>query len=57
MAKNVEKVARLLDARVVASLPETGGGAFGAARLARLVSTLQGRRTPRRKRPHGKGNS
>ena len=31
MAKNVRKIAETLGAKVVARLPETGGGAFGAA--------------------------
>src|SRR5260370_36402231 len=46
MAKNVEKLAERLGAQVVAELPETGGGAFGAARLGRLVAALQGRLEP-----------
>ena len=37
MAKNIEKLAEHLGAEVVAELPETGGGAFGAARLAKFV--------------------
>ena len=31
MSKNVEKIADLLGAKVVSQVPETGGGAFGAA--------------------------
>jgi hypothetical protein len=53
----LEKLARLLGAQVVAALPETGGGPLGAARLARLVATLQRRRAQRRKRLYGKGNT
>lgn len=39
MAKNVRKIARTLGARIVGKLPETGGGAFGAARLAAILHT------------------
>jgi hypothetical protein len=34
MAKNVRKIANRLGARVVGKVPDVGGGAFGAARLA-----------------------
>lgn len=37
MARNVRKIARALGARVAGKVPETGGGAFGAARLAVLL--------------------
>jgi hypothetical protein len=37
VAKNIAKIARRLGATYVERLPETGGGAFGAARLAALV--------------------
>lgn len=37
MAKNREKLAVLLGARIVEELPEVGGGAFGMARLAHLL--------------------
>src|SRR2546428_177077 len=46
MAKNIEKIADLLGANVVSQLPETGGGAFGAARLGRLVAALRARLEP-----------
>ncbi len=45
MAKNVEKTADLLGAKVVGPLPETGG-AFGSARLARLAASLRTRLEP-----------
>jgi hypothetical protein len=48
MAKNVRRIAELLGADVLGQLPETGGGAFGAARLARLVAALQSRLAPGR---------
>jgi hypothetical protein len=46
MAKNIERIAAGLGAKVVARLPHTGGGAFGAARLARIVADLQARLEP-----------
>lgn len=45
MAKNIKKIARSLGAKVVSKVPDTGGGAFGAARLASL---LQRRLLPQR---------
>ena len=46
MAKNIEKIASGLGAKVIGKLPETGGGAFGAARLARMIETMQARLKP-----------
>ena len=43
MAKGIEEIAAGLGARVVARLPHTGGGAFGAARLARIVADIRAR--------------
>ncbi len=37
MAKNREKLAELLGARIVGQVPDVGGGAFGMARLAHLL--------------------
>lgn len=37
MAKNREKLATLLNAKIVGRLPEVGGGAFGMARMAHLL--------------------
>jgi hypothetical protein len=45
MAKNLDKLAELLGAEKVGQVPEVGGGAFGAARLAKL---LQARLEPSR---------
>ena len=42
MAKNIEKIAAGLGAKVVGRVPDTGGGAFGAARLARIVADHPG---------------
>jgi hypothetical protein len=46
MATDVTKIAKLLGAQVVGQVPDTGGGAFGAARLAEIVATLQARLAP-----------
>jgi hypothetical protein len=46
MAKNIEKIAAGLGAKIVTKVPHTGGGAFGAARLARIVAALQARLEP-----------
>jgi hypothetical protein len=46
MAKNIQRIADGIGARVVGQAPDTGGGAFGAARLARIVGELQSRLTP-----------
>jgi hypothetical protein len=37
MAKNREKLAELLGAKIVGQIPDVGGGAFGMARLAHLL--------------------
>src|SRR6266540_7014631 len=54
MAKNVEKVASLLDATVIGQVPETGGGTFGAARLAQIVASLPARLEPGQGRRPGR---
>lgn len=46
MAKNTKHIADILGARIVGQVPDTGGGAFGAARLARIVEHLQSRLVP-----------
>lgn len=46
MAKNIDQIAAKLGATRVALVPDTGGGAFGAARLAEIVSRLQQRMSP-----------
>jgi hypothetical protein len=46
MAKNVQQIAEKLGAQVVGQVPDTGGGAFGAARLAKCIESLQGRLVP-----------
>jgi hypothetical protein len=54
MAKNIEQIARRLGATIVADLPETGGGAFGAARLGKIVEALQARLVPGKGRRAGR---
>jgi hypothetical protein len=46
MAKNIDKIAAGLGAKVVGQVPDTGGGAFGAARLAHIVESMKTRLVP-----------
>ena len=46
MAKNIKKIAAGLGANVVTQVPDTGAGAFGAARLAQVVAAIQARLVP-----------
>ncbi len=46
MAKNIDRIAQGLGAKVAGKVPHTGGGAFGAARLARIVADIQTRLEP-----------
>jgi hypothetical protein len=46
MAKNIKRIAAGLGAQVVGRVPDIGGGAFGAARLARIMESLQARLVP-----------
>lgn len=46
MARNIKRVARIMNAEILGRLPETGGGAFGAARLSRAVKALHERLQP-----------
>jgi hypothetical protein len=46
MAKNINQIADRLGAAVIAQVPDTGGGAFGAARLANCIQSLQARLVP-----------
>jgi len=56
MAQDREKLAKLLGAKVVAAVPDVGGGAFGMARLARILherlTPSQGDRPGRPTNPH-----
>jgi hypothetical protein len=46
VARNIDKVAAGFLADVVAQVPDDGGGAFGAARLARIVAAIPARLEP-----------
>ena len=46
MVANIEQIAERLGAKVVGQVPDTGAGAFGAARLAQCVESLQARLVP-----------
>jgi hypothetical protein len=54
MARNINRIADRLGATVVGQVPETGGGAFGAARLARIIEALQARLVPGQGRRAGR---
>jgi hypothetical protein len=54
MAKNIKRIAAGLGAKVVGRVPDTGGGAFGAARLARIIETMQARLVPGQGRRPGR---
>jgi hypothetical protein len=54
MAKNIRRIANRLGATVVSRVPDMGGGAFGAARLAALVETLRQRLVPGQGRRAGR---
>lgn len=46
MAKNIKELADQLGAEIVGRIPDTGGGAFGAARLSQVIQQLQSRLRP-----------
>jgi hypothetical protein len=54
MAKNIRRIADRLGADVVGRVPDLGGGAFGAARLAAIVETLRRRLVPGQGRRAGR---
>lgn len=54
MAKNIDIIAQQLGAKKIAQVPEVGGGACGAARLARLIEQLRSRLVPSRGRRAGR---
>jgi hypothetical protein len=54
MAKNIEKIAAGLGAEIIGQVPDTGGGAFGAARLARIIEAMQARLVPGQGRRPGR---
>lgn len=46
MVKDIETIAAGLGAKVIGQVPDTGGGAFGAARLGRIVQDIQAQLRP-----------
>ena len=54
MAKNIEKIAAGLGAEFIGQVPDTGGGAFGAARLARIIEAMRSRLSPGQGRRPGR---
>src|SRR5438552_10490691 len=54
MAKNTKKLAEALGATRVIQVPDTGGGAFGAAWLGHIVATIQARLVPGQGRRPGR---
>jgi hypothetical protein len=46
MSSTTTEIASLLGATIAGRVPETGGGAFGAARLSGLAASLQARLEP-----------
>lgn len=46
VARNVERLAARLGARVAGRTPDVGGGAFGAARMARVFESIRRRLEP-----------
>jgi hypothetical protein len=53
-AKNIDIIANRLGAKMVTQIPEVGGGAFGAARLARVFEQLRSRLVPGQGRRAGR---
>lgn len=47
MAKPIDSIIDKLNATIVAEVPDVGGGAFGAARLAGIVGDFAKRRVSR----------
>jgi hypothetical protein len=54
MAKNIDTITRRLGAKKIGQVPEVGGGAFGAARLARIIGQLRSRLVPSQGRRAGR---
>jgi hypothetical protein len=54
MVKNIEGIAAGIGAKMVGKVPATGGGAFGAARLAKIVAAMQVRLVPGQGRRPGR---
>ena len=54
MASNLNAIAVRLGAKVITQIPEVGGGAFGAARLACIIEHLRSRLVPSQGRRAGR---
>lgn len=54
MARKIKQIAASLGADIVGTIPETGAGAFGAARLPALVAALRDNLTPGQGRRPGR---
>jgi hypothetical protein len=48
MTRIAKEIAPALGAEIVGKVPETGGGAFGAARLVQIIASLRARLQPSR---------
>jgi hypothetical protein len=46
LAQKIKTIAKRLGAEIAAQVPDTGGGVFGAARLARCIESVQARLVP-----------
>ena len=46
MVRKIRQIAKVMGAEIVGEVPETGGGAFGAARLLQVVKALGERLQP-----------
>ncbi len=54
MARNIKRIAKTMNARIVGRVPRTGGGAFGAARLVHAVNALRAKLKPGQGRRPGR---
>jgi hypothetical protein len=57
MARNIKQIAQEMGAEIIGHVPDTGGGAFGAARLPHVVHALRERLQPSRGRRPGRPTS
>ena len=57
MARNIKQIAQEMGAEIIGHVPDTGGGAFGAARLTHVVHALRERLQPSRGRRPGRPTS
>ncbi len=57
MARNIKRIAQDMGAEIVGQVPDTGGGAFGAARLPHVIHALRERLQPSYGRRPGRPTS